>query len=725
MIKNLKNFFTNRVVLNTIILFIITFSLEMINRWLVDSSFNDWGVLRIGISSFMISLIWSWITHFFKKLPARILNIIYVLFVGIYIFVQFGLYNFLGFYMGMGNAEQGTKVMDYILDFISSLKPVYYLLIVPTLLGIIYYIVVDRLIMKKKERNSRMTWPQKIYIEVITLIIIVSLAGVYYFTIRNDKLKNELQTESNYALWIYPENSNLTVNNFGVLMYGFTDIKSIVLDLDSEDVDRLVEEEINIPTNNNGSNIQETPTGPVDYTRYIDDTAWNMLLKNNNPSQFKSLNTYYMNRNITPKNEYTGIFKGKNLIIVMMESVNEISILNKDDFPTLYKIYNEGISFRNNFSPRNNCSTGNNEFTTLTSMFTINNTCTANTYASNKYYQSVFGIFKDAGYKTTSYHDYTKKYYRRNKIHTNLGVDKFYGVTDLEMEYNEKYEEWPSDVVMFKQAQKHYMNEDKFMAYFATVTPHQTYHVPSEFGDKYVDNWKDTDYSMRLKRYLSKLKTLDLALEELLRQLQEAGKLDDTVIALFGDHYPYGLQDSDINKYLKANNAGYTISRNSTKNKNVDRTPLVIYNSQIEPVQVEEYTTIIDLLPTLLNMFDMDYDPRLYLGTDIMSEAHESRAVFADGSWQNEYGFYYAPTSKMTYSQDTFKYSNQELKDINTEIKQRQKMSTNAIKNNYFNYLNSGIKKYKNELNKTTTTTTTTVVKKEEVTTTIKNESEE
>ena len=313
MIKNLKNFFTNRVVLNTIILFIITFSLEMVNRWLVDSSFNDWGVLRIGISSFMISLIWSWITHFFKKLPARILNIIYVLFVGIYIFVQFGLYNFLGFYMGMGNAEQGTKVMDYILDFISSLKPVYYLLIVPTLLGIIYYIVVDRLIMKKKERNSRMTWPQKIYIEVITLIIIVSLAGVYYFTIRNDKLKNELQTESNYALWIYPENSNLTVNNFGVLMYGFTDIKSIVLDLDSEDVDRLVEEEINIPTNNKGNNIQETPTGPVDYTRYIDDTAWNMLLKNNNPSQFKSLNTYYMNRNITPKNEYTGIFKDKNI----------------------------------------------------------------------------------------------------------------------------------------------------------------------------------------------------------------------------------------------------------------------------------------------------------------------------------------------------------------------------------------------------------------------------
>ena len=717
MLKKLKQVFTNRVILNTIILFTITFSLEMICRKLTGGSFKDWGVLRIGISSLIISLSWSWITHFFKKLPARILNIIYVLFVGIYIFVEFGLYNFLGFFMGMGNAEQGTKVLDYIIDFISSLKPVYYLLIVPTIVGLLYYIIIDRLIMKNKERNNKMTWPQKIYIEVVTLIVIGSLCGVYYYTIRNDKLKNDLQTESNYALWIYPENSNLTVNNYGVLMYGFTDIKSIIFDLDSDDVDRLVEIELDTPTNN-GNNTQETPTGPIDYTRYIDDKAWDLLVKESKSSDFKQLNNYYKNREITSKNEYTGIFKDKNLIIIMMESTNELSILNEKDFPTLYKIYNEGISFRNNFSPRNNCSTGNNEFTTLTSMFTINNTCTANTYASNKYYQSVFGIFADAGYKTTSYHDYTEKYYKRNKIHTNLGVGKYYGVKALDMDYNEKYEEWPSDEVMFKQAKQYYYSDGKFMAYFATVTPHQTYHVPSEFGDKYTSLWKDTKYTTRLKRYLSKLKTLDDALAELLRQLEEEGRLEDTVIALFGDHYPYGLQDSDINMYLEANNAGYTVSRNSTKNKNVDRTPMVIYNSGIEPMQVNSYTTIIDLLPTLLNMFDMDYDPRLYLGTDIMSESHVSRAVFADGSWQNEYGFYYAPTSKITYSQDEFKYTNEELKQINTEISTRQKMSTNAIKKNYFNYLNSGIKKYKKQLieeeKKTEVTTTTIQTESEE-----------
>ena len=289
----------------------------------------------------------------------------------------------------------------------------------------------------------------------------------------------------------------------------------------------------------------------------------------------------------------------------------------------------------------------------MTSLFTINNTCTANTYASNKYFEAAYNIFNNAGYYTSSYHDYTQQYYRRNKIHTNLGSQKYYGVTDLDIPYSEKYEEWPSDVELFKQSQKYYMDKDKFFSYFATVTPHQTYHVSSEMGDKYTYLWDDTDYSMRLKRYLSKLKTLDEALAELLHELEESGKLEDTVIALFGDHFPYGLQDKDINQYLESNGADYTVNRNSTKNKDVDRTPMIIYNAGMEPVVVEEYTSVIDLLPTLLNMFNMDYDPRLYLGHDIFSDDYTSRVVFADGSWQDELGFYYAPSSKINYFDET------------------------------------------------------------------------
>lgn len=685
----IKKFIKNRVVLNTIILTIFTFLTEMVVRIFTGAPFNDFAVLRILLSSLILGLFISFIGHFLPKLGQRILNIIYCLFIGIYEFAEFGLSSYIGFFMGIGNADQGTKVGEFIKDFFSSYKPVHYTILIPLIIFLIYYLVFDRLVNKNTKRNTEMNMLQKVYIEVVTVVIIVLLSGCYYATIRLDNFRNKLQTESNYSLWLYPENSNLTVNNFGVAVFGFCDIKASILGIDADYVMNLesANPKIEAPK-------KEEEVVPEDMERKIDDTAWKSLASSTNDSTYKTLNNYFMNRQITPKNEYTGLFEGKNLIIIMMESVNEIAIYNKEYFPTLYKMYHEGISFKNNYSPRNNCSTGNNEFTVLSSLFTINNTCTANAYASNKYPEAVFNVFNNAGYKTSGYHDYTQKFYKRAKTIPNLGANKYYGVEDLKMPYSTDYTE-ADDKDMFIAAQKYYMDEDKFMAYFATVTPHQSYIDSQICSDRYYDKYRDLGYSSNLSRYLSKLQVMDEAFAELLSELDKKGKLEDTVIAVFGDHFPYGLADSQINEYFNRNNAGYTINRNSTANKNVDKTPMFIYNSGSEPLVVEDYTTIIDLLPTLLNLFNLDYDPRLYLGTDVFSKSHASRAVFADGSWTNERGYYHAPNSSMKYLDGADAYSNEELMYINQEISTRQKMSASAIKSNYFNYLGEGLKKNK------------------------------
>ncbi len=684
----IKKFFKNRVVLSTMILSAFTYITEMIVRIFTGAPFNDFAVVRILLSSIIISLFVSFIGHFLPKLGQRILNIIYILFVGIYNFAEFGLSSYIGFFMGIGNADQGTKVGEFIRDFFSSYKVIHYTILIPLIIFLIYYIFIDRFVTKNIKRNSEFTLIQKIYIEVVTVVIIIILSSAYYATIRLDNFKNKLQTESNYGLWLYPENSNLTVNNFGVLMFGFCDIKASILHIDADYVMNL---NLNKSVIENKENNNEVV--PVDLERKIDDTSWKELISKTNDGTFKSLNNYFINRSITPKNDMTGKFKDKNLIIIMMESVNEIAIYNEEYFPTLYKMYHEGISFKNNYSPRNNCSTGNNEFTVLSSLFTINNTCTANTYASNKYPEAVFNIFNNAGYKTSAYHDYTQKFYRRSKILPNLGANKYYGVEDLKIPYSTNYTE-ADDKDMFIAAQKYYMNEDKFMAYFATVTPHQSYIDSQICSERYYKKYRDLGYSSNLSRYLSKMQVMDEAFQELLKQLEETDKLKDTVIAVFCDHFPYGLTDSQINEFLEKNNAGYTINRNSTTNKNVDKTPMFIYNSEMEPLVVEDYTTIIDLLPTLLNMFDLEYDPRLYLGTDIFSNTHSSRAVFADGSWTNERGYYHAPNSSMKYLEGAEKYTDKELMYINQEISNRQKMSASAIKSNYFNYLGDSLKKY-------------------------------
>lgn len=687
----MKKIFQDRIVSNTLLLFVFTYATEMYVRFLTDGGLG-FPLIRIAISSFIISLLLSYILHFTPKIFQRIINTLYMFFVSIYSFVEFGLFNFIGFFMGMGNAEQGTKVLDYILDFIKSTHWYYWIIFVPLIFGLIFlYFVLPKLNKNNKDKKEY-TKTQRITYEVLPIIILVCLSGFYYLTIRSNKFSNKLQVQSNYELWLFPENSNLAVNNFGVLMYGFCDAKSIILGIDANDIMKL-ENNNTEGASNNTEEVVET-----DYTRTIDDSAWKMLMDNTTDSTDQSINAYFISREITEKNDYTGIFKGKNLIMMLMESVDEISILNENDFPTLYKLYHEGISFRNNYSPRNNCSTGNNETTVLTSLFTINNTCTANTYKDNLYTEAAFNIFDNAGYNTTAYHDYTEHYYYRATYMPNMGANHYYGVADLGMEYSDAYQEWPSDVVLFQQARKYYQDNEPYFAYFTGVTTHQPYYQSSEWGDAYLSRFDNTSYSIELKRYLSKMTVLDKALEELLNELKENNELDNTVIVLYGDHFPYGLTDDQINEYLTTNNASYTVNRNSTTRNDVDRTPLIIYNSEFAeengPVEVTDYTSIIDLLPTILNMFDLDYDPRLYLGTDVFSDSHVSRTVFADGSWEDERAYYYAPSSKITYVDGAEQYTAEEIKEINQEISKRQQMSASAIKSDYFNYLSEGIKKY-------------------------------
>ena len=135
----MKKFLTNRVFLNTVVLTLYTFIMEMYIRFLMDSTFQDFAVVRILLSSLIISLLWSWIWHFFKKVIQRVFNIIYIVAVSLYMFVEFNLYNYIGFFMGTANAEQGTKVTSYIMDVLHASKFLYWvLLIIPIVMLFIF-----------------------------------------------------------------------------------------------------------------------------------------------------------------------------------------------------------------------------------------------------------------------------------------------------------------------------------------------------------------------------------------------------------------------------------------------------------------------------------------------------------------------------------------------------------------------------------------------------------
>lgn len=671
----MKNLLKNNLIKNYMILVVFFSLLEISFRLISGISLNNIALLRIFIGVNFVSVLLSFILSWFNKLISKILVFLVSFALSAYTFFQIGFNNFIGVYASVNTKSQLGAVKDYIIDFFASFKATYYLAFIPFILLIIYYLFLDKL--TEKRIDKRFPLKTNIMFEpgirTITSILVLTFTGfLYYTSLDASFMQNKLQTISNKELFAYPSIASTTINQFGVLGFGFLDIKSTMVEAPSKVIYTAFEN--NDKDNNNSESKRE-----------IDDTILDEIIKNEKDTTLNNINNYIKNKDITDYNSHTGMFEGKNVIVIMMESTNDI-IINKDLYPNFYKLYSEGISFKNNYSPRNSCATGNNEFSGMTGLYTIQNNCTANVFSNNTYFTSIFNIFKNAGYRATSMHDYTEQYYVRNIIHKNLGSEAYYNAKDLNIKYYNEYKNWASDEDFMNAAMDITLNDTSnkpFMLWLTTVSGHQPYKVSSVEGDKYLSITEGTDYSMELRRYMSKLKTFDNGLGILLDKLKASGKLDDTVIVMYGDHYPYGLKNKDISSVLTYDLDDYE----------VERVPMVIYNSTIKSEVVEKYSSYINLTPTLANLFNLDYDPRYYMGTDVFSDDYLNMVAFADGSWKNADVYYNASSGSIKYYTSN-EYTTDELIRINNIVTNRMQISESIIRNNYFNYLDNKIKSY-------------------------------
>lgn len=659
---------------NYILLFTSLFLVEVLFKACGNIRILDASLLRIFLSTNIIVIFISFVEIYLHNIVNKIINILVVTAITGYAIAQLGFENFLGVYMSLGTSSQLGAVIDYIVEYFMSFKWHFWLVLIPLCLLIIFYIFFDKKVFKEMPRLNKTYFKKDLMKKVLVLIAAISsLSLLYYATLKLGFMQNKFQTVSNFELFKKPSIPSIAIKQFGSTTYAILDIKEYLF-----------------PTKDNVVSVtyQKEHQEVTDYSREIDDALWEQLIQNETNNIYKNLNNYFISQKITDKNEYTGLFKDKNVIVIMLESVGELFI-NEELFPNFYKLYSEGWRWVNNYSPRNSCATGNNEMSGMVSLYTIYNSCTANNYKNNTYFTSIFNKFKESGYSTSSMHNYTEGYYRRSKIHANMGSEIYYGVQDLGIDYSNEYKEWPSDEEFMEVATNILLSKDDnkpFMSWLTTVTSHQPYGVSSEYGDLYLEKFKDLDLSTDVKRYYSKLTVLDNALGLLMEKLEKAGVLDDTVIVLYGDHYPYGISKPHLNEVLDYNLDDYE----------AERTPFVIYNSEIEAKTFNDYTSYINILPTLANLFDLDYDPRLYMGTDLLSEDYESLVVFADGSWKNEFAYYNASTGTIDYFTD-LEYSIDEVQKINEEVNLKIQMSNLAIKNNYFNYLEKNLEKYVKE----------------------------
>lgn len=558
----------------------------------------DKNLIRILLFTISTSLVVTYISSLFKEKIAKTIIVLFNFIISIYGLVQITFKSFMGNYMSFGMLSNNGvgRVSAEVKTFLGSITIKSLTILLPTIITLLIFIFFKKWFSYEKTTKTR---------KLVSLGIVVIVYIATLLTLNIKALDNNLELKSAKQLYYNPNMVDLSLKNIGVNRFLLRDIINIFND-NKELVDVTPVSKPTIPT------VVEP-----DYKREIDDSDWDELIKNEKDSVINNLHQFYKSQNITPKNEYTGMFKDKNLILIMVEAL-DLSAIDENLTPTLYRLTKEGWYFNNYYAPKYSCTTGESEFIALTSIIPSNATCTPFTYQNNDYPTSIFNLFNKAGYTSTSYHGWSDKYYPRTNLHKHMG-STFYNASKLNINTNGG---WSSDVETITKAYDIFSKNDKYFSFIITVSMHFSYDFDDSITRRNWNKVKNLDTGTSMKRYLAKAIEFDKALERLLKNLEEDGELDDTVIAIFGDHHPYNLDFSYLAK--RSNVDRY-------EDLNEDLMPFIIYNSEQEPKVISKTSSTFDILPTLANLFDLDYDPRYYTGKDIFSN-EDSKVIFSNGS---------------------------------------------------------------------------------------------
>lgn len=349
-------------------------------------------------------------------------------------------------------------------------------------------------------------------------------------------------------------------------------------------------------------------------------------LNSNNKENINDINAYIDKLNITiEENRYSNIFKDKNLIMIMFESI-DTWMITPDVMPTLYNMQQEGLNFTKRYSPFFGGSmTINSEFASVSSLYSVLTDKAIYNYDENDFTYSLPYLFRQEGYTANSIHMNKGSFYNRLNFHKALGFENHYALRNIDIEGRFEFD---SQLTAIDESYKMIAPGGKFMTFITTYSTHVPYtnndmckEIPNDRKDLLIDGNEE----MSCIRFLAN--DTDEFLRILIERLEEDGLLDDIVLVMFADHYAYGYSEEA------------TIKGESDSNL-IQNTPFIIWSKDIEHQDIDIINDTADIPITLFNMFGIDYNPKLYMGTDIFSNNHEQFVYFSDNSWYD--GEYYS-----------------------------------------------------------------------------------
>ena len=437
----------------------------------------------------------------------------------------------------------------------------------------------------------------------------------------------------------------------------------------------------NIYINFNDNNKSMMVSGIYEYSIRNFYITFIKTKKSNNYEDINFLEEEYNKEEENYSTSYTGKYKDKNLILLQLEGTDNWLITEKDT-PTLYNMMNNSINFTNHYSYYNGGgSTFNSEFAVNTGFITpLSYTQNAYTFNKNYFPYSLANLFKASDYSVNAFHMNDSEYYSRGTNYKNWGYENYYGLKDLGTYKDDSYT-LDRELILNETFQEKMFNSEKFVDYIITYSGHLPFTTEKGVCKKLVieDILAEEKLEELPKDYIlpemteedcarRQAKETDYMVELLLNTLQEKGLIENTVIVVFTDHYLYTLSDQTIlNKYKE------------TSNNLINKTPFFIWDNGETKKKITSVTSQLNIMPTLLNLFGLEYHPNYYIGEDALNNNYHGIVFFSDYSWYD--GNVYVDGGIVTNNKNIDQIA---LEDKNYYINYIIRKNDLTLKYNYF-----------------------------------------
>jgi len=449
--------------------------------------------------------------------------------------------------------------------------------------------------------------------------------------------------------------------------------------------DFVIEQPYEDPSDTENQGEEQPTDVPVEYGyNEMESIDFNALAENTSNETVKKMHQYVASQTPAKQNEYTGIFEGKNLIFISAEAF-AAEVIDPQLTPTLYRLATKGIVFEDYYQPTWGGSTSTGEYSNLMGLVPTAGVDSMKKTIDHNLYFTIGNQLKRLNYNSFAYHNGSYTYYSRNKTHKNFGYDTFMGMGNGMEEGVRNC--WPqSDKEMIDFTVSQYIDKQPFSVYYMTVSGHGLYtRQGNSMSTKNYSVVENMDASSYIKAYLACQLELEYALQSLLAQLETAGILEDTVIVMGTDHYPYCLEKSDswnTDKNYLPELYGY----DNIDDFNLVHSALIIWSGSLEqleePIVVSEPTYSLDILPTISNLFGVEYDSRMFAGRDVFSN-EEALVIFSNYSWITSKGKYNSSTGEFIPAEGET-VDEAYIERIKTKVRNKYNFSKNCLEYDYW-----------------------------------------